>query len=104
LELIEADHSIRTTSLDSLPADSEEGFVGYRLGFSDRGFAQVENQQFLRSILRAMQPQERYVIIQRFYRGKSQREVAEHLGVSQMSVSRIEKKALHMMRRQLDID
>lgn len=104
LELIEADHNTRTASLDSLPADGEEGCASYRLGFNDRGFAQVENQQFLRGILRAMQPQERYVIIQRFYRGKSQREVAERLGVSQMSVSRIEKKALLMMRRQLDID
>ena len=102
LELIEAEHSIRTTSLDSLPPDSEEGGVSYRLGFDDRGFAQVENQQFLRTMLSALEPQERYVILQRFYRNLSQREIAAHLGISQMTVSRIEKRVLAAMRSRLE--
>lgn len=103
LELIEAEHDTHTTSLDNVPADGEES-VSYKLGFHDQGYSQVENQQFLRSAMKAMDSQERYVIVQRFYRGKSQREVAERLGVSQMSVSRIEKRLLAAMRKQLEGD
>ncbi|MGI5877384.1 MAG: sigma-70 family RNA polymerase sigma factor [Christensenellales bacterium] len=102
LELLEAEHNIRAMSLDSLSPDSEEGGISYRLGFDDRGFAQVENRQFLRTMFTTLEPQERYVIIQRFYRNLSQREIAAHLGISQMTVSRIEKKVLTMMRSRLE--
>lgn len=104
LELMEVEHNARTTSLDTMPTDSDDNTVAYRLGFNDRGFTQVENQHFLRHALKNMDKQDRFVIIQRFYHNRSQREVAERLGVSQMSVSRIEKKVLLMMRRMLEGD
>ena len=50
----------------------------------------------------ALEPQERYVILQRFYRNLSQREIAAHLGISQMTVSRIEKRVLAAMRSRLE--
>ena len=42
---------------------------------------------------------ERYIIKLRFFRGKTQMEVAEEIGISQAQVSRLEKGALRNMRK-----
>ena len=39
-----------------------------------------------------------HLIIMRYYKGKTQTEIAERIGVSQVQISRIEKKALMKMR------
>ena len=38
----------------------------------------------------------------RYFEDKTQREVAEHLGISQVQVSRLEKKILRNLRKSLD--
>ena len=44
---------------------------------------------------------ERYIIKLRFFRGKTQMEVAEEIGISQAQVSRLEKGALRNMRKEV---
>ena len=46
-----------------------------------------------------LQERERNIIDQRFFRGRTQMEVAEEIGISQAQVSRLEKAALMQMRR-----
>lgn len=46
-----------------------------------------------------LQERERRIIDQRFFRGRTQMEVAEEIGISQAQVSRLEKAALLQMRR-----
>ncbi len=53
---------------------------------------------FLKDILNKLQPRDRQVIFLRYYRDKTQTEVAKELGISQVQVSRIEKRIIEDMR------
>ena len=49
-----------------------------------------------------MDTKSRQIIILRYFKDKTQIQVAKMLGISQVQVSRIEKKVLGEMRKQLD--
>ena len=57
----------------------------------------------LRLAFRALQPREQEILSLRFYDGKTQMEVATHLGVSQAQVSRLEKGAIQTMRKYVSV-
>lgn len=58
----------------------------------------VINKVLVDEILSVLSKREREVIIFRYFRGKTQSEIAKYIGVSQVQVSRIEKKALERIR------
>ena len=58
------------------------------------------NKMLLSSLLSKLEGREETLIILRFFQEKTQKEVAEHLGVSQVQVSRMEKKILKKMREE----
>ena len=51
--------------------------------------------------MKKLSDRERSIITMRFYRGKTQMEIAEEIGISQAQVSRLEKGALLKMRKEL---
>lgn len=53
-------------------------------------------------VLSKLKPRERKVIVLRYFKDKTQTEIAEVLGISQVQVSRIEKKILKKIREQLE--
>ncbi|SHH12190.1 RNA polymerase sporulation sigma factor SigG [Tepidibacter thalassicus] len=53
----------------------------------------------LREAIKKLNSREKLVLDLRFYKGKTQIEVAEEIGISQAQVSRIEKNALKNMRK-----
>lgn len=53
------------------------------------------------SLIKELQARERQIILLRYYRGKTQTEVASLLGITQVQVSRIEKKILLNMREKM---
>lgn len=53
---------------------------------------------FLKDILNKLQPRDRQVIFLRYFKDKTQTEVAKELGISQVQVSRIEKRIIEDMR------
>ncbi len=55
----------------------------------------------LKDMLAKLKPRDRQVIILRYFRDKTQTEVADQLGISQVQVSRIEKKIIEEMRKNL---
>lgn len=55
----------------------------------------------IRDALRRLGEREKLILTLRFYEGKTQMEVAEEIGISQAQVSRLEKAALHHMRKYL---
>ncbi|MDI3256168.1 MAG: RNA polymerase sporulation sigma factor SigF [Kyrpidia sp.] len=55
----------------------------------------------LTDALNRLPERERLIVFLRFFRDKTQSEVAEVLGISQVQVSRLEKKILHRIRLQL---
>ncbi len=53
----------------------------------------------LRQAMEHLNPREKNILQLRFYRGRTQVEVAEEIGISQAQVSRLEKSALEHMRK-----
>ncbi len=55
----------------------------------------------LKEMLSKLKPRDRQVIVLRYFKDKTQTEVANLLGISQVQVSRIEKKIIDEMRKNL---
>ncbi len=68
------------------------------LGITDAGYAQAENRQWLQWVLDQVTPQEKTLLEKRFVERLGQRETARVLGVSQMQVSRMERRLLTRLR------
>ncbi|MCI8674660.1 MAG: RNA polymerase sporulation sigma factor SigF [Lachnospiraceae bacterium] len=62
---------------------------------------EVMNKMLLGRLLNELSPQERKIIIRRYYMEQTQTQIAKELGISQVQVSRMEKKILKSMREKL---
>jgi RNA polymerase sigma-B factor len=98
LELMETQSAAYAASLDSCLAVSEDLKLIKLVGNNDSEFDRIEDKDFLDRCFSHMSDIERQVIEERYMADKSQREVAAGLGVSQMYVSRIERRILDKFR------
>ncbi|CQR46743.1 RNA polymerase sigma-F factor [Paraliobacillus sp. PM-2] len=57
----------------------------------------------IQEVIREMNERERLIVYLRYYQDKTQSEVAERLGISQVQVSRLEKKILEWMKSQIGV-
>ncbi|MBO8176669.1 RNA polymerase sporulation sigma factor SigF [Aeribacillus pallidus] len=57
----------------------------------------------LKEAIRELDDRERLIVYLRYYKDQTQSEVAERLGISQVQVSRLEKKILHQMKQRMDL-
>lgn len=55
----------------------------------------------LREAMKRLSERERMIITMRFFKGKTQTEVADEVGISQAQVSRLEKSAIKSMRKNI---
>ena len=62
---------------------------------------EVMNKMLLGRLLNELSPQDRKIIIRRYYMEQTQTQIAKELGISQVQVSRMEKKILKSMREKL---
>ena len=62
---------------------------------------ETTNKIALERALSRLNPRERKILQMRFYRSKTQMEIADELGISQAQVSRLEKGALEKIRKQM---
>lgn len=72
--------------------------VSSMIGFDDEGFTVVENRDFMKYCMSRMTEREAELLKLRFYEDKTQREIAATWGVSQMYVSRLEKKVIEKFK------
>ena len=61
----------------------------------------ITNKIAITQLIENLEEREKQVILLRYYRGKTQTEISKIMGTSQVQISRIEKKALDMMKRKL---
>ena len=61
----------------------------------------VLNRMILEELLTSLEPEERKLIYLRFFQEKTQNQIAEEMGISQVQVSRLEKRILKRMREKL---
>ena len=57
----------------------------------------------IKKLVEELNSQEQEIVMLRYYKGKTQTEVAKKLGISQVQVSRIEKRILYSMKQKLVI-
>lgn len=84
-------------SLDATLEDEDANLYTV-LGFHDPELQHLETEISLTPLIAALSDAERMVIRGRFFEGLSQRDLAKKMNVSQMSVSRMERRALEIMR------
>lgn len=89
-------------SLDA-PTDEDGGDLQAFLGSADANTEQdALRRTELRELFALLTERERQVLFLRYFRDQTQSEVGRRLGLSQVQISRIEKKALLRMRQQGD--
>jgi RNA polymerase sigma-B factor len=100
LEAMEASQAYDAVSLDAPRAagDNEADPFGESLGADDERFDLVEHGAAIAGPLSRLPPRDRIVLHLRFSEDMTQSEIAERIGVSQMQVSRLIRRALARLR------
>lgn len=75
--------------------------VNYGAGSEDTEKEKVLNHMLLEQLLGQLDDKERELISMRYFQDKTQMEVARYMGISQVQVSRMEKRILLQMRQEV---
>lgn len=96
------DSSNKPVSLFTLVGD-ESGKEQYLIDKieDENRVSDILDNQVLYGVIKELPPRERKIIILRYFRDKTQKEIANELGVSQVQVSRLENKILQKIKKQL---
>jgi RNA polymerase sigma-B factor len=96
VEALEAQAAQHATSLQ-LPIDDGAGGSGTladTVGEADGGFDRVDSTTMIGAAARQLTERERQVLLLRFFEDRTQTQIAQMIGASQMQVSRILRQAL----------
>lgn len=84
----------------SLTAEDEEGGGQIDIGVESED-DKIAERLSLRQVVTQLEPRDRNIIIFRYFKSRTQTETAEALGMTQVQVSRREKKILSELRQKL---
>jgi RNA polymerase sigma-B factor len=103
VEGIESSNAYSTLSLDaSDDTDDLGGSMLDAIGVEDENLEHVEIRESLKPLLDALEPREKKILLLRFFKNKTQTQIAEEIGVSQMHVSRLLSRTLEQLRSSLE--
>jgi RNA polymerase sigma-B factor len=104
IETLAAAQGYSATSLEA-PADGDEGLsLSETLGHEDSEFERVIDTMAVRPLLAALPARDRRILYLRFFRGWTQSQIAEDIGVTQMQVSRLLSRILATLRHEVMSD
>ena len=92
--------SIENAKYNSGKSDNEVTVIDTLSNNKDEA-SLITNRIVIQKLIENLNEREKKIILLRFYKDKTQSEVAKLLGISQVQVSRIEKKILEGMRKEL---
>ncbi|MCL2215483.1 MAG: RNA polymerase sporulation sigma factor SigF [Defluviitaleaceae bacterium] len=98
LVAMEAGMDVESLHATIYQGDGSPIFLIDKVARSNDDSEQTINILALKQLIERLKPKERQVIILRYFQDKTQMEVAKAIGVSQVQVSRIEKKVLHALK------
>jgi RNA polymerase sigma-B factor len=104
-EVIDALDSAHAYSTRSLHAPFEEGgddSLAEKLGTPETGYDEVEDSSLVAAGLDALDERERRIVELRFFEEMTQSQIAAEVGISQMHVSRLLRRALATMRGRIE--
>ena len=104
VEGLEGARAYSTTSLSSPVGDEGGQELGDTIGSNDHGFELAELHIALGPALAALDEREQTILSLRFYGNRTQAEIADQIGVSQMHVSRLLARSLGKLRHLLEDD
>ncbi|MBM7694598.1 RNA polymerase sigma-B factor [Peribacillus deserti] len=107
LEAMEMGKSYQALSIDhSIEADSDGGTVTLLdiFGNVDEGFEKVNQRLVLERVLHVLTDREKKIIQYTFLENLSQKEAGEQLGISQMHVSRLQRRAIKKLQEAINAE
>ncbi|HWO76793.1 MAG TPA: RNA polymerase sigma factor SigB [Bacillus sp. (in: firmicutes)] len=107
LEAMEMGKSYQALSIDrTIEADSDGGTVTLLdlVGKPDDGFEKVQQKLVLEKVLHVLTERERLIIQYTFLENLSQKEAGEKLHISQMHVSRLQRRAIKKLQEAISAD
>jgi RNA polymerase sigma-B factor len=99
LEIIESWNAYNMQSFDQNAFTDDDLELHETIGEEDRTFERIENLDFLEKSLDNFNDAEKEFIKMRYFSNKTQKEIAEKFAVSQMYISRMERKILDKFRK-----
>jgi RNA polymerase sigma-B factor len=103
LEAMEASKVYTPQSLDityDSNSDDKDVNLSEFIGEEDFYFRKIENNDFLMRIVDKFNKVEKKIFFDRYFNKKTQVAIAESLGISQMTVSRVEKKIMGKLKKE----
>lgn len=100
-EALATDGCFTPTSLDRPVGEDDSSSVSDLLGADDAGLSAAEARVMLAPAVRRLGERDRRILLLRFFRGWTQQEIAEDIGVTQMQVSRLLSRILTELREEL---
>jgi RNA polymerase sigma-B factor len=104
-DVVDALDSTNAYTTRSLHAPFEEGgddSLADKLGTVETGYAEVEDGALVAAGLDALDDRERQIVELRFFEEMTQSQIAAEIGISQMHVSRLLRRALATMRGRIE--
>ncbi len=101
LETMEMGQSYQALSVDrSIEVDQEGGVVTLLdlIGTQDKGFQQKDDQLLLEKVFDILTEREKQVLYLTYFENLSQKQAGDMVGISQMHVSRLQRRALEKLR------
>lgn len=100
LEVLAGRELYHYVSLDTpIVGDENTATLGELIGSQADDYEGVDRRLDLQEAMDKLKPEERQVLVLLYRDGYSQRNVADRLGVSQMSVSRIQRRAIDQLKK-----
>lgn len=90
--------ALSSVSLDR-PIGESDGVLGDLIGTDDDRYSSIEDAEAVHEALQRLPDRERDIVVMSFYGEKTQSEIADHLGISQVHVSRTLARTLDTIRR-----
>ncbi len=104
LEAMEASKVYSPQSLDLTYDGGEDSDISLAdlIGEEDKYYEKIENNDFIEKAMSILSETEKKILIDRYFNKKTQSAIAEELNISQMTVSRLEKKILEKMKNEIE--
>src|SRR4051794_7645680 len=103
VEGIESSNAYSTLSLDATDDSGEDNGASMLelMGLDDEELEHIEIRESIKPLLEALPSREKRILLLRFFKNKTQSEIADEIGVSQMHVSRLLSRTLAQLRTSL---
>ncbi|HZD17754.1 MAG TPA: sigma-70 family RNA polymerase sigma factor, partial [Actinomycetota bacterium] len=99
LEALDAAQAYTADPLETPTGDEGRGSIADSLGVHDEEFERLEGWRTVAPLIKRLPERERAILYLRFFEEKTQSQIAEELGISQMHVSRLLSRTLDLLRQ-----